>query len=186
MKLIPRCLASALVSLAALHTAQALPLDTQREEPASEALFPTPPTHEGNSPLTAVLQPRIEAPALGETHLSPPAFVPPRDTPTGASLLMVSSGETPPARSPLTIPAPRGYYVPSPALEAVLPPPDMDLGYVALGTADEEKGLDSRRMGPGDLPMPITIPEPRSASLLAIGLAGLGLRACWGARQRAE
>ena len=184
MKSTARCLASALVSLAALHTAPGLPLDTQRDEPANEALFPMTRAIEGASPLTALLQPRFEASALREPSISPPTFTQPRDAANGASLLEVNPGAAAPSNSPEATTAPREYYFPSPTLEALLLPPDSGLWNAPHCTGGERKGLDSSPMGLGDLPIPNTIPEPRSASLLAIGLAGLGLRACWDVRRR--
>ncbi len=184
MKSIARHLASAMVSLASLHPASGLPLDPRQVEPAPAPPFPITHRIAGETPLTALLQPLFEAPAILGTGMSPSSVVPHRDIQIRSSFLeFKTTGDSLSATGRAHREVTESFALP-PSLAEFSLPPDVDLRALPHNAHLDDSALNSYRAVLGSTRMPITIPEPQSASLLAIGLAGLGLRACWGARRR--
>ncbi len=181
MKSIPRHLATAMVYLASLHSASGLPLDFQQDEPAPTPPFPMIRNVDGDKPLTALLQPQLDVPCTGSTGLPTLSRMPPGDAWIGSSFLERTSMGSRPVETGQTDGKIGGRFTLSPSLADFSLPPDIELRALPQNAHFNDNALNSYRAGLDHAPTPITIPEPRSASLLAIGLAGLGLRACWGA-----
>lgn len=166
MTLITRHLACGVLYLCTLHTAWGLSLDPEWKDAGADPR-PIPHTHTTNvsTPLSALLLPRVE---VRPFPLHDPPFEP-------DSLL----------RSPQpTVRAFREEGRAFPGVREFYLQPDIDLRDVYSGYYMDERPQKTSQTELSGIPSPRTIPEPESASLLAIGLAGLGLRACWDVRRR--
>jgi len=171
---ITRYLACGVLTLCTLHAAWGLPLDPEWND-AGAAPFPAPSISARATPLSALLQPRFEVAPLPVTRMATPRESSRFETQTAWPFAME------PGRS---VGGFIGAHTASPTLQEFYLPPDIDLWRLSRPRHLDDSALKSYQDGLGNAPMPITIPEPQSASLLAIGLVGLGLRACWGARRR--
>ena len=171
---ITRYLACGVLSLCTLHAVWGLPLDPEWND-AGTAPFPAPSISARATPLSALLQPQFEVAPLLVTGMATPLESGRFETQSALPLAME------PGRS---VGGFIGRNAVSPTLQEFYLPPDIDLWRLSRPRHLDENALKSYQDGLGNTPMPITIPEPQSASLLAIGLAGLGLRACWVARRK--
>ncbi len=166
MTLITRHLACGVLSLCTLHTAWGLSLDPEWSDGGADPR-PVPHTHttDVSTPLSALLLPRVE---VSPIPLHDPPFEP-------DSLLRTSQ------------PTARAFREERSAFHGVREfylQPDFDVREVHRDDYMDERPPKASPTELSEIPSPRTIPEPESASLLAIGLAGLGLRACWDVRRR--